>query len=160
MEASKENRSECLKLIGDFRSLDYFKALEPRDLAIMAGALVKSCRDLEHARKVVDGWIEEHTKCPTPADLHRLARETSKQAAVYLPSACDLCREIPGYIRTETVLQEPSPYAGETRSYLVLCGCPRGEALKTAAMKFKRESPGPWRAPDKEDFTPIGELLP
>lgn len=156
MEASKENKIACLKLIDNFRSLAYFSRLEPNDLKIMAGALVKSCRDLDHAARVVETWIEGNREHPTPADLHRLAREVAENPeAVHLPSACDLCREIPGYILTEITVKT-GVFAGETRSALALCGCERGHALGEAALRSKREASKPTAAPG---FQQIGKLL-
>lgn len=160
MEANKENKVACFKLIGNFQSLRYFKLLTPESLKIMAEALVKSCRDLDHAAKVVETWLEGNQEHPTPADLHRLAREMSGAETYRLPAPCDRCTEIPGYIQTEVILKS-SLFAGEVRSALALCGCARGKALGEAALRSRKESPviSSWRPPEKEDFTPLGMLV-
>lgn len=159
MESTESNIRRCAKLVSRFQSLRFFNTLNDESKSILADALLTACRTPEQAAELVDGWIAEHEEYPTAANINRLARDINRSSEVVkLPSACDLCREVPGYVRTEVVLKG-GVFAGEKREGLALCGCERGRALGDAAMKYKRENPGPWRAPETEDFKPIGELL-
>jgi hypothetical protein len=158
MESTKENITACLKLVGRFQSLRYFNTLNDESKSILADALLTSCRNQEQAATLVDAWLSEHEEYPTAANINRLAREMNRgPEVVTLPSACDLCREIPGYIRTEITVKA-GVFAGEKRDALALCICERGKALRDAALRFKRESLTITTAGD--GYTLVGPLIP
>lgn len=155
MEISQGNQEACLDLLRDFRTLEFFATLEANDLNIYARALMKSCRDLDHARQVIEKWIENNRRIPTPADLHATARQVAENEVIQLPPACKLCRDVPGYVRKMVIIRPPSVFAGETRIELTPCRCARGRMIAAGARKIREDKP-PAAA---TGLTKVGKLL-
>lgn len=154
MEPSKENIRSCKNLVERFQSLRFYNTLTELSVSIITEAIMNACRDRDQAEQLVNAWIAEHSEYPTAADINQMARELNRNQSgvVTLPPPCHYCREIPGYIRIEQTLTI-GVFAGETRPALAVCHCPRGRALREAALRENRERPS------SPDFAHIGDLL-
>jgi len=87
-------------------------------------------KDHQHARAMIDRWLETRTAAPKVADLVSLASET--RTAQALPAGCASCGG-------EYWVVGPN---GATR-----CNCARGSALRQLEQRAARESQkaAPWR---------------
>jgi len=155
MEPTKENVQSCNRLLERFQGLRFFNTLSVLSLQIIHEALLNAARDRDQAEQIVNAWIAEHSEYPTAADINQIARELNRNqsGAVTLPPPCAECQEIPGYRRMEIIVKV-GHFAGEMRSALRLCTCPRGIALQEAALRERsRERTA------VPDFTRVGEII-
>ena len=136
MEPTKENLRFCNRQIERLQGLHFFDTLSQAAIQELTKALLLADQNQAQAEMFISGWLAEHSEYPTPADIYQAARELTRNTNPALPEPCELCNEIPGYIRIEQEIKT-GVFAGETRSALALCSCPRGKALGEAALKAR-----------------------
>ena len=118
MEPGKRNCENCKRLIRLCGGLDFF----PQDQEVqclLVERLHRLAKDHEHARRMIDRWLDTHTAAPKPADLLALANEL-RSTGHALPDPCEQCRAFGGNWRVTD--------RGAER-----CTCSRGQALAAMA---------------------------
>lgn len=136
MENNTKNSECCDKLIERFQSLNYFNTLTAVSIKILSDTLLYACTGQAQAEMLVNTWIAEHADYPKPADINRMAREMNRFT---LAPPCRWCKEIPGYVHV-TQKVKTGPYEGEERDAVDFCKCPRGDALREGAQRFRAAS--------------------
>jgi hypothetical protein len=122
METGKSNCQTCTSLIRLCGGLDYLSPdVEVRKMLVER--LHRYARDHDHAKAMIERWIETQTTAPKVADLKALANEVRSDADS-LPEGCRICNGQP-WITTER---------GATR-----CVCARGIALRHIDRKRAEE---------------------
>jgi hypothetical protein len=107
------NCDTCAYLIRICGGLDFFPSdVEVRRLLV--DRLHNLATNHEHAKAMIDRWLETETVAPKVADLVRLA--TQLRSGPALPDGCNLCNGEPYVVVEER---------GAAR-----CTCARGEALR------------------------------
>ena len=112
MEARKPDCQTCANLIRLCSGLDFFPSdVEVRRLLV--DRLHRSAKSHDHAKAMVDRWLETQTVAPKVRDLIRLASEVRIDED--LPMGCEVCGGEP-FVVTDRGAQR--------------CRCARGRALK------------------------------
>ena len=108
----------CAGLIRLCGGMDFFPPdVEVRQLLIEG--LHRLARNHDHAKAMIDRWLETQTVAPKIADLVNLAASVRAEKPT-LPPGCDQCKGEPW------VSSDRSGYAVASR-----CTCARGQALRT-----------------------------
>ncbi len=128
MEPRNFNCAECKRLVRLCSGLDFFPA-DPEVRMMLIERLHCLAASHEHARRMIDRWLERKTMAPKVSDLVGLAAEVSSRTET-LPGPCDLCR----------------PHAGNWQvverrgeEFMSRCDCPRGKALQQADANRETE---------------------
>jgi hypothetical protein len=123
METGKWNCSTCTGLIRLCGGLDYF----PPDVEVrkmLVERLHRLAKHHDHAKAMIERWIDTQTTAPKVADLVGLANDVRSDAAT-LPEGCRTCNSRPWIVTNR----------GAGR-----CACERGRALRE--MDRKRAEDG------------------
>jgi hypothetical protein len=112
MEPGKGNCETCKRLVRLLSGLDFFPA-DPEVRLLLVERLHRSATDHEHAKDMIDRWLDTNTAAAKVADLVRLAGEMRKGQV--LPAGCDQCNGEPWVIGPN----------GAGR-----CQCARGQELR------------------------------
>ena len=128
MEPGKGTCATCMGLIRLCGGLDFF----PGDAEIrklLVERLHRVARNHEHAKRMIDHWLETQTAAPKVADLVSLAGAVRSEEKA-LSAGCDICNGEP-WIVTER---------GAKR-----CGCARGQELRAKDTAWE----------DERGYTPV-----
>ena len=112
MEAHKPSCQTCAGLIRLCGGLDFF----PSDVEVrrsLVECLHRAAKNHDHAKAMIEHWLETKTVAPKMADIVRLAREV-QNGVESLPTGCEICCGQP-FVVTDN---------GARR-----CTCKRGQAL-------------------------------
>ena len=113
MEAGKTSCQVCAALIRLCSGLDFFPSdVEVRRLLVER--LHRSAKNHDHAKAMIERWLDIQTEAPKAVDLIRLAGEVRIEIA-NLPKGCEICCGHP-FVVTDRGAQR--------------CMCARGQALK------------------------------
>ncbi|HLI85531.1 MAG TPA: hypothetical protein VKV17_16570 [Bryobacteraceae bacterium] len=118
MEPGKGNCETCKRLIRLCGNLDYFPA-DPEVRLVLIERLHYLARDHQHAKAMIDRWLETQTIAPKVANLVSLAAEV-RNVDDELPGGCAVCGG--GYWVVVDGLAKR-------------CTCARGEALRQMARR-------------------------
>jgi hypothetical protein len=125
MENGKGSCSVCTGLIRLCGGLDYFPSdIEVRKLLVER--LHRVAKSHEHAKGMIDRWLDTKTAAPKVADLVDLATAV-RIASDSLPAGCDVCRGEPWVVVER----------GARR-----CTCTRGQALRAKDAQREEERRG------------------
>jgi hypothetical protein len=114
MEIGKGNCATCKGLIRLCGGLDFFPA-DPEVRLLLVERLHRLAKNHDHAKAMIDRWIETQKAAPKVADLVGLSAEVRSDKEP-LPTGCEICNGEP-WIATDR---------GAKR-----CSCIRGQTLRT-----------------------------
>lgn len=113
MEPGKHNCATCAGLIRLCSGLDFFPA-DAEVRRLLVERLHRLANSHEHARAMVERWLDTQTAAPKVADLVELATTVCSEPRSALPAGCDRC-DGAWFVVTDQ---------GAAR-----CTCARGQAL-------------------------------
>ena len=96
MESGKKNCDTCKRLIRLCGGLNFFPQ-DPEVQLLLVERLHKVARDHQHAKLMIDRWLDTNTGAPKPADFVTLAAEVGTDDRAGLPDPCDECKGSGGY---------------------------------------------------------------
>ena len=124
MQPTKGTCETCRQLIRNCASMDFFPA-DTQIRTLLIDRLHRAARDHDHARKMIDLWLETATAAPKISDLVSLAGQVRSSGGDSLPAACATCSGPPtGYGGLFVFVQTDR---GEATAR---CDCDRGRALQ------------------------------
>jgi hypothetical protein len=112
----------CAGLIRLCGGLDFFPA-DPEVRALLIERLHRVAKDHQHAKAMIDHWLDEQRVAPKIADLVALASHV-RSASEGLPDGCSICHGEPWVIGPN----------GAAR-----CSCARGQALRQMSIRREHE---------------------
>jgi hypothetical protein len=112
MEPGKGNCETCKRLIRLCGNLDYFP-VDPQIRLLLVERLHRLAGDHQHAKAMIDRWLDTQTAAPKVADLVSLAAQV-RTASQGLPAGCPVCNGQPW-------VEGPDGWGR--------CSCGRGQAL-------------------------------
>ncbi len=115
MEPGRGNCEKCKALIRLCSNLDYFPA-DPEVRLLLLERLHRLAGDHQHAKAMIDHWLDTQTAAPKVADLVGLAAQV-RTASQGLPAGCERCHG-------------GDPFVEGSGGLWVRCGCARGRALR------------------------------
>lgn len=125
MEPGKGNCATCAGLIRLCSGLDFFSA-DAEVRRLLVERLHRLAKDHQHARAMIDHWLDTQTVAPKVADLVTLASRV-RSGSDALPAGCEICNG------EYWVIGE----RGADR-----CTCPRGQALRQMEQRRALEPQG------------------
>jgi hypothetical protein len=125
MEARKPNCPFCTSLIRLCSGLDFLPSdVEVRRL--LAERLHRVAKNHDHAKAMIDHWLDTQTEAPKVADIVRLAGEV-QSGVERLPPGCEICCGQPFVVTDQ----------GARR-----CTCKRGQALRAMELAGRADRAG------------------
>jgi hypothetical protein len=122
MELGKGACGTCAGLVRLCGGLDFFPSdAEVRKLLVER--LHRLARNHDHAKAMIERWLETQTAAPKVADLVILAGDVRSDSGS-IPGGCDLCN---------------GDYWVVTARGAMRCGCSRGQALKAKDSQREQE---------------------
>jgi hypothetical protein len=131
MEAGKGTCATCAGYVRLLGGCDYF----PTDTEVrrlLVERLHRLAKNHDHAKAMIDRWLDTQTVAPKIADLVALAKSVHREKAE-LPAGCEKCL---GY----GMISCTREIDGRSYGYVRCCECARGQYYERVWDEAKRRS--------------------